>query len=148
MEKENKYLANERILIVDDIEEWLEITKNNAVHYGAQDIINAKNVKDGERLYCEVSPTIVFADINFDKKDLANQEGLSLIEKISESRSEDLIALVAMSSLQAIEDATKKTGADYFINKKSFMEDFDGFIETYFPNNNDRTTQENISLEA
>ncbi|MBU4069687.1 MAG: hypothetical protein KJ646_01785, partial [Nanoarchaeota archaeon] len=85
-------------------------------------------------------------DINFNEKDLTNKEGLDLLEQLSYKiqklpdkkyleKNPDIdfptTTLVAISSFKGMRGFAKKAGANYFIRKKNFIRDFEGFVWNY-----------------
>lgn len=137
-EKGKPYLEGKKILAVDDFEKWLKVVKHNAEYYGARekDIFFAYNIQEGKRIYTLEKPRIVVSDINFAADDSINREGLELISfmhraKLKEGNfSRSLLSIVAMSSLDPeIEKATKFAGADYFINKRTFSDQWDSCVK-------------------
>ena len=79
MTTEKQNLKKDTILVVDDHQKWLDVAKDNAIYYGAKDISYARTVDEGNRLFREINPTIVFHDINFDEADMRNFKGLEAI---------------------------------------------------------------------
>ena len=131
-EKGESVFANERVLVVDDLEKWLGVSTNNLVYYGCQreNIFWAYNIQDGERIYTAKKPPIAMVDINFDINNLEDTQGLMLISRMKKIKSNGLI--IAMSSLTDISPRTLEAGADYFIQKgRQFTEEFDGFVGWY-----------------
>ncbi len=126
----------ERVLVVDDLEKWLKVARENLRYYGCEEIIEATNPLDAVKKYSKVNPTMVMIDINFDPDNLEDTQGLDLIdhlreqEYIREGKTKQVIA--AMSSLRGdIKLRALASGANYFIDKKKFVEDFDGFVDWY-----------------
>jgi len=123
---------DKKILVVDDLEKWLKDTSNNLIYYGSErkNIYWAYDIKEGERVYYTEKQPIAITDINFDKNNIKDTQGLVLIPKMRGINPEGII--VAMSSLKNIEQKTLEAGADYFIQKgNQFIENFDRFVEWY-----------------
>jgi hypothetical protein len=146
METGTKCLDGERLLIVDDHQKWLDTASNNAIYHGVKEIYKAKSTLEGINIWTIERPSIIITDINFDENDLTNNDGLGLLEKIFYENprlpyKEFLIknpnlpfptqTLVAMSSIQNIEKIAREKGANYFLNKKNFVNDFDNFAFQY-----------------
>ena len=138
MEKGLSCLEGKTILAVDDFEKWLNVVKSNAEYYGARekDLFFAQDIKEGDRIYVLEKPDIVISDINFDKNDLRDIQGLEWIGHLREReyfRTGKIKQVIsAMSSLEEdIKLRALALGANYFINKREFSSDFDGFIEWY-----------------
>jgi len=131
-EKGEPVFKDERVLVVDDLEKWLDVATNNLLYYGCkrENIFWAYNTKEGERIYTAERFPIAMVDINFDIENVEDTQGLVLLPKMRAIRPEEII--VAMSSLTDIQPRTLKAGADYFIQKgKQFTDNFDGFVEWY-----------------
>ncbi|MBU2104756.1 MAG: response regulator [Nanoarchaeota archaeon] len=131
-EKGEPIFREAKVLVVDDLEKWLNDATNNLIYYGCkrENILWAYDVKNGERIYIAERPPVSLVDINFDVDNPEDTQGLSLIQKIKEIKSKGVV--VAMSSLTDIESRTRDAGADYFIQKgKQFTANFDGFVEWY-----------------
>lgn len=129
-------LKEERVLVVDDFEKWLKVAENNLRYYGCEDIIKSTNPLDANKKYSEVNPTIAMIDINFNPDDLEDTQGLDLIGHLREQEylkdGKIKKVLVAMSSLKEdIKLRALDSGANYFIDKERFAEDFDGFVDWY-----------------
>ena len=122
---------NERVLIVDDYEKWLKVATNNLLYYGCekQNIFRAHNIREGKRIYSTKKSLITITDINFDQNNLEDTQGLEFISEIREINPSGII--VAMSLSIGVRQKTLESGADYFINKGSFTENFDSFVEWY-----------------
>ncbi len=124
----------ERVLVVDDLEKWLGVARDNLRYYRCEEIIEASNPLDAVKKYSEVKPTMAMIDINFDVNNLTDTQGLGLISKIRED--DPQIPILAMSSLREdIKVRALASGANYFIDKEKFVEDFDGFIDWYIKMN-------------
>jgi len=131
-EKGEPVFADEKVLVVDDLEKWLNTATNNLVYYGCkrENILWAYDIKEGERVYLAELPPLVMVDVNFDINNLKDTQGLVLIPKMKAIEPKGII--VAMSSLIDIRQRTLEVGADYFIQKgKRFTDNFDGFVEWY-----------------
>ncbi len=135
-EKGQPIFREERVLVVDDLEKWLKVASDNLRYYGCKEIIEATNPSDAVKKYFEVNPTMAMIDINFDTDNLEDTQGLDLIghlreqEYIREEKIKQVI--VAMSSLRDdIKLRALASGANYFIDKRKFVKDFDGFVEWY-----------------
>ncbi|MFH0808789.1 MAG: response regulator [archaeon] len=128
----NPIFQNQRVLVVDDIKKWIKVAKDNLTYYGCplENIIAAEDVENGFTKYLEQHPTFSMVDINFNKHNLEDVQGLDLIRKLRKNDHESLI--MAMSSLVGnIEERTKQAGANYFIDKQDFVGGFDNFVKWY-----------------
>jgi len=145
-EKRPFVLNNDRILIVDNDQKWLDVVCRNAEYYGAKEIYQTKSPSKGMYFWEVERPSIIFIDINFNEKDLTNKEGLDLLEQLSYKiqklpdkkyleKNPDIdfptTTLVAISSFKGMRGFAKKAGANYFIRKKNFIRDFEGFVWNY-----------------
>jgi len=130
-EKGEPVFRNERVLVVDDHQKWLNDATNNLEYYGCkrENIFWAYNIKGGEKIYYAKNPSMTMIDINFNEHYLKDTQGLDLISTIRKDNGHIIIA--AMSSLKDIEQKALDSGVNYFINKKRFIEDFDGFAKWY-----------------
>ena len=132
MTKINSILRNEKVLVVDDFQEWLNVARNNLVYYGCplERIVTAKNIEEGFRKYKNENPTLNFIDINFNPDNLKDTQGFGLIRRL---RGDNYThPIIAMSSLtENIRERVLDAGANFFIGKMNFVEDFDRFIEWY-----------------
>ncbi len=132
MTKENSILKDERIIVVDDIPKWRKTARDNLIYYGCSldNIINAENPEEALIKYQTQKPTLALIDINFDKDDIRDTQGLDLIRKLREDGYTN--PLIAMSSLVGdIGQRTIDAGADYFIDKRNFVKGFDEFVDWY-----------------
>jgi len=121
---------NKKILVVDDIQKWLDVSKENLKYYGCEDIITAENPETAYIKYTKQKPEIILTDINFDTENLEDMQGCYLIKKLRDEKYQNPI--IAMSSLTGdIKQKTFDFGADFFINKKDFIEEFDSFVRWY-----------------
>jgi len=128
---------NERVLVVDDFEKWLKIARNNLEYYGCKEIVESIEPLDANKIYQKENFPLAFVDINFDKDNLEDTQGLDLIghwreqEYIRDGGIKKII--VAMSSLkdEDIKLMALASGANYFIDKEHFTDDFDRFVDWY-----------------
>ncbi len=129
--KEKYSLTKDYVAILDDIEKWRKVATDNLVYYGCSNIIYFENKKDILRAYesNETKPDITLLDINLNPQDTQNKEGLEVCQFFKETSPETTI--VVMSSLEDIAKEAAKKGADFFIQKKNFTQDFDTFIKQY-----------------
>lgn len=128
----NHILINDRVTILDDIEKWRKVTTNNLSHYGCNKITYFKNKNNIIETYQSnniQTPNIAFLDINLNPKDPQNKEGLKVCQFFKETIPNTTI--VAMSSLENIAQEAKKSGANFIIQKKNFVQDFDTFVQQY-----------------
>lgn len=134
-EKGEPVFREERVLVVDDLEKWLKVASDNLRYYGCEEIIKSTDPLDANRKYFEVNPTMSFIDINFDIENLEDTQGLDLIGHLREQEylgKNKFKIIVAMSSLKEdIKLRALASGANYFIDKSKFTEEFDRFVEWY-----------------
>lgn len=129
--EEKLILRDEKILVVDDIPKWIQIARNNLNYYGcpSESIRFSDNIADAFKEYEKKKTTFILTDINFDKENLEDTQGLDLINMLREDGYIDLV--VAMSSLEEIAQESKDAGANYFIDKRTFVEGMDNFVKWY-----------------
>ena len=121
---------NERVLVVDDITKWIETTKGNLTYYGCtlENITTAGNTREALERY--ENTTLIITDINFDINNLEDTQGLDLIKELRHNEYSNPI--IAMSSLTGnIKERTIDVGANYFLDKRNFIKDFDKFAKWY-----------------
>jgi len=118
------------VFVVDDFLKWRGVAKNNLECAGFRNISYFETTGSALEAHPIFRPELCLIDINFDDLDLGNLEGLGLCYKLKET--EKGIVVVVMSSREdGAELAMKNGGADYFIRKPQFVEDFDKFMEAY-----------------
>jgi len=130
-------LEQERVLITDDLEKWLDVATDNLVYYGCkkENISRVDNVEEGKEIYGLKKPSLVFTDINFDVNNSEDVQGLDLIRylilstPIGRNRKE---SIVTMTSLKGdIRKRAFSSGTDYFIDKEDFVQEMERFVERY-----------------
>lgn len=121
-------LTSEYIIILDDLEKWKSIVTNNLTYYGCNNIIYFKTKEEIITSY-NPNTTIAFIDINLDTQDKQNREGLKVCKFFKQNVPKTTI--VAMSSLENMANASRENGADFFIQKTNFVQDFNSFIKQY-----------------
>jgi len=125
-------LANDYVAVLDDREKWRKVTANNLNHYGCNNITYFKtknNIIKAHQLNNIQTPDVAFLDINLNPNNSRNREGLEVCQFFRENIPDTTI--VAMSSLENIAEEAKKNGANFIIQKKNFVQDFDTFIQQY-----------------
>jgi FixJ family two-component response regulator len=124
----NLKLAREYVAVLDDLEKWRKVVTNNLAHYGCNNITYFKT-KEGIITRYDPNTTIALLDINLNIDDENNKEGLEVCQFFKKTAPETTI--VVMSSLENMANEAKKNGADFIIQKKNFMQDFDTFVKKY-----------------
>ena len=124
-------LAKEYVAALDDIPEWQEKVRANLIHHGCNNI-DYFETKEGiitRYQTATIRPDIALLDINLDIHDEDNREGLDVCRFFKETS--PTTTIVVVSSLKDILEEAKKSGADFFIQKKDLREGFDTFVEQY-----------------
>lgn len=128
----SKLLAKDYVTILDDIEKWQKVATDNLTYYGCSHIIYFENKNSIIEAYQSDNiqiPDIALLDINLDSQNLQNKEGLEVCQFFKTNIPDTTI--VVMSSLENIAEEAKKSGANFVIQKKNFVQDFDAFIQQY-----------------
>lgn len=130
----NKPLTKKHIAILDDLKKWRNVAKDSLTHYGCNNITYFETKEDIITTYdpSSTKPDIVLIDINLNICDRNNKEGLEVCQFFKETSIKTTI--VVMSSLENIADEAKKSGANFIIQKKNFVQDFDTFVKQYTSN--------------
>jgi len=121
----------EYIAVLDDIKKWRDIVKNNLLYY---DYNNTKYFGTKESIITAYGPNtakpdIAFLDINLDQFNDTNKEGFEICRFFKNTSRKTTV--VVMSSLEGITEEAIKNGAEFIIQKKNFVQDFDKFIQQY-----------------
>lgn len=124
----NTKLAEEHVVVLDDLEKWRKVATNNLTHYGCNNITYFKT-KEGIITTYNPRTTIALLDINLDIQDEQNREGLKVCQFFKQTSPN--ITIVVMSSLENIATEAKERGADFIIRKSNFVQDFDTFVNQY-----------------
>jgi two-component SAPR family response regulator len=128
----SKPLERKSAAILDDIEKWRNIARDNLTFYGCIDISYFESKSDIVDAYGSekvIAPDMAFLDINLDIVDVWNREGLEVCQFFRNTHPKTTIVL--MSSLEEIAKESRKVGPDFIIRKKCFKDDFDTFIKHY-----------------
>lgn len=128
----SKLLTKDYVAVLDDIEKWQKVATDNLTYYECNHIIYFKNKNSIIKAYQSDNiqiPNIAFLDVNLDSQNLQNKEGLEVCQFFRKNIPDTTI--VVMSSLENIAQEAKKSGANFIIQKKNFVRDFDTFIQQY-----------------
>jgi len=131
----DKLLAREYVAVLEDIEKWRVVATNNLAYYGCTNIVYFKTKEGIITTYSLgiTKPTIALLDINLDTRDSRNKEGLEVCQFFKENAPGT--SVVVMSSLENIADEARKRGANFIIEKKNFVQDFEIFVQQYTKKN-------------
>ena len=118
-----------KILIVDDIEEYLNSLENALK--GEYEILKARNLNDAKSIATkEQRLNVAIVDIRLSEEDPSNKDGLVFLEWLKMNYSE--VKVVMMSAYKEFDLAVDalNLGAEYFLKKPINLVELKGILET------------------
>ena len=125
-------LAEKYAVVLDDIEKWQKVATDNLAYYGCDQIVYFENKNIIIEAYQSnniQTPDIVLLDVNLNSQTIQNKEGLEVSRFFKKNFLNTTIIL--MSSLENITEEAERNGANFIIQKKNFIQDFDAFVQQY-----------------
>jgi len=116
-----------RILIIDDIEEYLD-SLANALR-DEYDVLKARTLEEAKSLASKHRIDIALVDIRLSEEDMTNRDGLVFLEWMKMNYPE--IPVVVMSAYQEFDLAVDalNLGAEYFLKKPINLIELKGVLE-------------------
>jgi len=118
-----------KILVVDDIEEYLNSLENALK--GEYEILKARNLNDAKSIATkEQRLNVAIVDIRLSEEDPSNKDGLVFLEWLKMNYSE--VKVVMMSAYKEFDLAVDalNLGAEYFLKKPINLVELKGILET------------------
>lgn len=108
-------LENAKILLVDDMQPMLTLTKSLLGIYGFKDIVDASNVETAFKLYCKTSPDLVITDWVMEPDD-----GMELVRRIRKDKASPnqyvpIIVMTGFSSRPRVESARDRGITEFLV---------------------------------
>ena len=118
-----------KILVVDDIEEYLNSLENALK--GEYEILKARNLNDAKSIATkEQRLNVAIVDIRLSEEDPSNKDGLVFLEWLKMNYSE--VKVVMMSAYKEFDLAVDSLnlGAEYFLKKPINLVELNGILKT------------------
>lgn len=121
-----------KILIVDDIEEYLRSLENALSD--EYEVITAKSLEEAKKKVSSEEVNIVLADIRLSEEEEDNRDGLVLLEWIKMNKPK--IPIIMMSAYKEFDLAVGalNLGAEYFLKKPINLVELKGILKTVIKN--------------
>jgi len=117
-----------KILIVDDIEEYLTSLENALK--GEYEILKARSLEEGKKIAKSEKIDLAIVDIRLSEDDINNKDGLVFLEWLKMNYPE--VKVVVMSAYKEFDLAVESLnlGAEYFLKKPINIIELKGVLKT------------------